>query len=110
MTPIRVTLGIFGVTLALGGYGAGPASMTPAEPGRPAAATLVTPSSSSLTVSLDADDRIVSPSAPYSAPRLDLYGNPVEDAVSDYRFDPGGDTYERHSPDTEVARLSPPES
>jgi hypothetical protein len=41
-------------------------------------------------------------------PRVDVYGNEVEDAVSDYRIDPGGDVYENHAPDTEVARLTSP--
>jgi len=41
-------------------------------------------------------------------PHLDVYGNEIEDAVSDYRIDPAGDVYERHSPETEVPRLAPP--
>jgi hypothetical protein len=41
-------------------------------------------------------------------PRIDLYGNDVQDAVGDYRVDPRGDLYENHSPDTEVIYLSPP--
>lgn len=47
--------------------------------------------------------------APTAAePHFDLYGNEIEDAVGDYRIDPRGDVYERHSPDTEVPRLPPP--
>jgi hypothetical protein len=41
-------------------------------------------------------------------PRVDVYGNEIEDAVGDYRIDPGGDVYENHSPDTEVTRLNAP--
>lgn len=41
-------------------------------------------------------------------PRIDLYGNEVEDAVGDYRIDVRGDIYERHSPDTEVTQLASP--
>jgi hypothetical protein len=41
-------------------------------------------------------------------PRMDVYGNEVEDAVGDYRVDGTGDLYESHSPDTEVARLGTP--
>lgn len=41
-------------------------------------------------------------------PRVDVYGNEVEDAVGDYRVDGTGDLYETHSPDTEVTRLGPP--
>ena len=41
-------------------------------------------------------------------PRIDRYGNEIEEAVGDYRIDPGGDVYESHSPDTAVTRLSVP--
>lgn len=41
------------------------------------------------------------------ATRLDLYGNPVESAVGDYRADPGGTLYERHAPDTALLDLAP---
>lgn len=41
-------------------------------------------------------------------PQLDVYGNEIEDAITDYRIDTGGVVYERHAPDTEVPRLGPP--
>lgn len=40
----------------------------------------------------------------------DLYGNEIETAVGDYRFDPRGELYELHSPDTALPRLAPPEA
>jgi hypothetical protein len=40
--------------------------------------------------------------------RLDRYGNPIETANGDYRIDPRGEVYERHSPDTAVPRLPVP--
>jgi hypothetical protein len=43
-------------------------------------------------------------------PRVDLLGNEVENAVADYRIDRGGSVYERHSPETAVARLGSPTS
>ncbi len=43
-------------------------------------------------------------------PHFDLYGNEIEDAVTDYRLEQGGAVYESHSPDTEVPRLGPPVS
>lgn len=46
--------------------------------------------------------------SPAVQPHLDVYGNEIEDAITDYRIDRGGVVYERHSPDTEVAHLSPP--
>ena len=51
--------------------------------------------------------RVLEPPAP-APPRVDLYGNEVEDAVGDYRIDFDGEVYERHSPDTEVSRLAGP--
>ena len=42
-------------------------------------------------------------------PRFDLFGNEVEEAVADYRFDLRGGLYERHSPDTAVPKLGSPE-
>lgn len=42
------------------------------------------------------------------APRVDVYGNEIEEAVGEYRVDGTGDLYETHAPDTEVTRLGPP--
>ena len=39
---------------------------------------------------------------------VDRYGNHIEKAVGDYRVDPGGDIFERHSPATAVAELPDP--
>ena len=50
---------------------------------------------------------LLEPPAP-PPPRMDLYGNEVEEAVGDYRIDFDGEVYERHSPDTEVSRLAGP--
>lgn len=43
-----------------------------------------------------------------AAPRVDIYGNDVHEAVADYRVDTRGELYERHAPDTAVLRLGPP--
>ena len=40
--------------------------------------------------------------------RLDKYGNEIETAIGDYRIDPRGDIYERHSPDTALPSLTSP--
>ena len=42
---------------------------------------------------------------PRKGPRIDLYGNPIDTAVTDYRVDPRGELYERHAPDTAVLKL-----
>jgi hypothetical protein len=39
---------------------------------------------------------------------VDRYGNPIEEAIGDYRVDPRGDIFERHSPTTAVPRLPDP--
>lgn len=41
-------------------------------------------------------------------PRIDLYGNPIDEAMGDYRLDGRGDLYERHAPDTALLKLAPP--
>jgi hypothetical protein len=41
-------------------------------------------------------------------PRLDRFGNPIEDAVNDYRIDVEGELYERHAPETFVGKPGPP--
>jgi len=43
----------------------------------------------------------------YAQPRIDVYGNEIDEAVGDYRVDPRGDMYERHSPDTALLKLTP---
>ena len=68
--------------------------------GRPASAL---PFDSSTAVT-----DLLAPNPAAIEPRVDRYGNEIEDAVGDYRIDPGGDVYESHSPDTEVTRLSVP--
>jgi hypothetical protein len=45
----------------------------------------------------------------WADPRIDLSGNEVDDAVSDYRVDMRGEMYERHAPDTALLRLSAPQ-
>ena len=40
-------------------------------------------------------------------PKIDLFGNAIDDAVTDYRLDERGDLYESHSPDTAILKLGP---
>lgn len=44
----------------------------------------------------------------WAEPRVDLNGNEVDVAVSDYRVDGRGELYERHAPDTALIHLSAP--
>jgi hypothetical protein len=41
-------------------------------------------------------------------PKVDLFGNEVEEAIADYRIDVRGSVYERHSPETAVQKLGSP--
>jgi hypothetical protein len=45
----------------------------------------------------------------WADPRIDLNGNEIDDAVSDYRVDRRGELYERHAPDTALLRLAAPQ-
>src|SRR5262245_29016707 len=42
-------------------------------------------------------------------PRIDMYGNDVEDAYAEYRVRVDGDMYERHSPRSAMPRPGRPE-
>jgi len=44
----------------------------------------------------------------WADPRVDLNGNEIDDAVSDYRVDGRGELYERHAPDTALLHLGAP--
>ena len=44
----------------------------------------------------------------WADPRVDLNGNEIDDAVSDYRVDRRGEMYERHAPDTALLHLTAP--
>jgi hypothetical protein len=41
-------------------------------------------------------------------PLMDLYGNDVEHAMADYRYDGRRGIYERHSPETTLGPLGAP--
>lgn len=47
------------------------------------------------------------PAAP-TGPRLDRFGNPIEDALNDYRIDGQGELYESHAPETFVGQPGTP--
>ena len=44
----------------------------------------------------------------WAEPRVDLNGNEIDEAVSDYRVDGRGEMYERHAPDTALLHLGAP--
>ena len=98
MVLFRVIIGTIWVSILLIGRGA----WTPGVPPTPR----VSIATEACAGARDwHNDELLRSGAP--APRLDLYGNPIEPAVGDYRTDPRGDVYERHAPDTAVLRLGP---
>jgi hypothetical protein len=44
----------------------------------------------------------------WTEPHVDLNGNEIDNAVSDYRVDGRGEMYERHAPDTALLHLGAP--
>jgi hypothetical protein len=69
---------------------------------------VVVPTTDTTSV-LDSGTPAPSRSDDWADPRVDLNGNEIDDAVSDYRVDGRGEMYERHAPDTALLHLSAPE-
>ncbi len=97
MVLFRFTVGTIWVSILLIGRGL----WFPTDSVTPRISIVVRPGVTVSGVHMDEHSR------PGLSPRLDLYGNPVESAVGDYRTDPRGDLYERHAPDTAVLELGP---
>jgi hypothetical protein len=105
MTMVRVAIGVIWVV----SFGAGrhmwhspvpsPIAATSAEITAPSVAGAVT--GEPVVEPGDSDD-----DGPDQ--RFDLFGNEIEEAVEDYRLDLRGGLYERHSPETAVAKLGSP--
>lgn len=65
-----------------------------------------TPAVSKAVPAKSSPERPEPPVSGFSRPRIDLYGNQIDEAVGDYRVDPRGELYERHAPDTAVLKLT----
>jgi len=100
MTRLRVVVVVVALGLVAGGrlWIARPSAASSLTPNAWHATAIYAP-----TTDIPRDDDV-------SAPQLDVLGNEVDDAVGDYRVDTRGEIYERHSPETEVSRLTPPVS
>ena len=108
MTAARAMIGVIAVTSLLLGRALGAAHTGVPESPAPAAHELTPPSPVGLTDLFSVpDDRRQPGDDVLDAPRYDVYGNEIQEAVGDYRVDRGGGMYESHSPDTEVAHLGP---
>ena len=102
-TAVAVAIGAW-TTLALHARITHTLSAGPAVVGSPSRAGSDAGHASSLGMNRDTLEKLLQSAAPH----LDVYGNEIENAVTDYRIDSAGDVYERHSPETEVPRLGPP--
>ena len=99
MSPFRIGVALLSMSFVLVGRGVWTARPAAQEhpPGIEWQATIVPEPVPDLVRDQD-----------FEPSRTDVLGNQIDDALGDYRVDTRGDIYERHSPETEVARLRPP--
>jgi hypothetical protein len=98
----RVIVGLLWLTILIVFAGVWSAGARPRALGSAPTGTRTTLMPADVT---DSDALAVDAASP---PRVDLYGNEIDNAVGEYRIDIRGDLYERHSPGTEVTRLAAP--
>ena len=94
MSSLRLVIGIIWVTLLCVTYSIWTATALPIDDDSPVLAEPDGTTWRHITVELGAE----APAA--AARRVDIYGNEVEAALTDYRIDIRGDLYERHAPQT----------
>jgi hypothetical protein len=101
MLLVRLLVGVTWVLAAIAGH----EMWTPRVSAVPQSAPTRTETTAiSIPVAVDVSDI----EEHRAQPRLDVYGNIIDEAVGDYRIDPQGDVYEWHSPDTALLELGPP--
>ena len=104
MSPLRIGVALLSLSFVVAGHGVWTARPSAEGHPLPTVHWEATPVAVPLPLPEMARDNDFEPS------KVDVLGNEVDDAVGDYRVDIRGDIYERHSPETEVARLKPPVS
>ena len=104
MTVERVWVAVLGITMVVA------LSNVWMKPSATRQALVITIPAAHTTAVSDSTPR-VSPTRDddWAEPRVDLNGNEIDDAVSDYRVDRRGEMYERHAPDTALLRLTAPQ-
>jgi hypothetical protein len=103
MTAIRVAIGMVWLASLLAGRGIWYPAVT-----SPVAATSAEITDQFVLPTAEAGKRMALPEGEPADPKVDLFGNEIEDAIADYRLDLRGSVYERHSPETAVAALGSP--
>jgi len=101
MSSLRIVFGIIWIVLVLVSHGIWTASAVSSAP-----AMAPQPHDTTSVSDLDVGPEAWPDSPP--ARRVDVYGNEVEDAITEYRIDVRGDLYERHAPQTALPRPKRP--
>ena len=96
MMMVRLLIGVMWVLAAVAGHEMWTAPVTAVQ--RAANTSISMPMVQEVT---DTGER-------YAQPQVDVYGNEIDEALGDYRVDPRGEMFERHSPDTALLKLGPP--
>ena len=103
VTAIRIAIAAIWVAIAL--LAQGTWMTTPVPPNDTPPLVYDFPTTAVSGITSDGAEELDAPAS--ASPRIDLYGNEVEQAVTDYRVDPRGDIYENHAPETAVTKLGP---
>jgi hypothetical protein len=103
MTAIRVAIGMLWLLSLLAGRGVWNPAVT-----SPIAATSAEITDQFIVPTQSGRGAAPVEEEPQSCPRVDLFGNEIEEALADYRIDVRGSVYERHSPETALATLGSP--
>jgi hypothetical protein len=106
MTSLRVAIGLTWLV----SFCAGHAAWDSAPPSSIAATSAEFTAQAACSSGAVVRGSLVEPDHPPASedPRVDLFGNEIEEAIADYRIDLRGGVYERHSPDTAVQKLGSP--
>ena len=103
MTVERTWAAVLGMAMVVG---ASAMWMTESATRQPLVITI--PAAHTTAVTDNAPHALPTRDDDWADPRVDLNGNEVDDAVSDYRVDRRGELYERHAPDTALLHLGAP--
>ena len=103
MTVERVWAAVLGMTMVIGA-----STMWMKESATRQSLVITIPAAQTTAVTDSEPSVLPTRDDDWADPRVDLNGNEVDDAVSDYRVDRRGEMYERHAPDTALLHLSAP--
>ena len=105
MTVERIWVAVLGITMVVAG-----SNVWMKQPAKQELPAITIPAAHTTAVSDSAPRVLPTRDDDWAEPHVDLNGNEVDDAVSDYRVDRRGEMYERHAPDTALLHLGVPRS